>query len=282
MKKNAYWFLAGFLVWCIASAIWYLLDVKGVLISDPKYFNATNRFVAIAEILFMLLGACLFGFAIAWWLKQAEVFALENSVDEFKSENQNLAAKSNAINHQFQSYRTKSVSEISGMKLKLSEAKHELDSLKKKSEQEESTLQKLKLEKAEKNQLLQEKILESEKITAQLIQVESARQRLEQTNTALDNEVRQLRKLREEKPSTSNRPLVVKTSVKLPKDDLTKIKGIGPFIEKRLNMVGIYNFKQLSELEPEMLERVGAAIEFFPDRILRENWIGQAKMFASK
>ena len=282
MKKNAYWFLAGFLVWCVASALWYLLDVKGVLISDPKFFNATNRLVAIAEILFMLLGACLFGFGIAWWLKQSEVFTLENSLDEFKTDNQNLIAKGQTVNRQFQSYRTKSSSEISGMKLKLSEVRHELDNLKVKSEQEENSLQKLKLEKAEKNNLLQEKILESEKITAQLIQVESARQRLEQTNMALDNEVRQLRKLREEKPSTSNRPLVVKTSVKLPKDDLTKIKGIGPFIEKRLNMVGIYNFKQLSELEPEMLERVSTAIEFFPDRILRENWIGQAKMFTGK
>lgn len=282
MKKNAYWFLVGFVIWCMASALWYLLDVKGVLISDPKYFNATNRFVAIAEILFMLLGACLFGFAIAWWLKQAEVSSLEISVDEFKAENQNLAAEGKTVNHQFQSYRAKSSSEISAMKLKLSELRHEVDNLKLKSEQEGSSLQKLKLEKAEKSNILQEKIVESEKITAQLIQVESARQRLEQTNMALDSEVRQLRKLREEKSSISNRPLVVKTVAKLPKDDLTKIKGIGPFIEKRLNMVGIYNFKQLSELEPEMLERVGAAIEFFPDRILRENWIGQAKMFASK
>ena len=63
------------------------------------------------------------------------------------------------------------------------------------------------------------------------------------------------------------------------KDNLTEIKGIGPFIEKRLNMLGIYTFKQLSELTPELIDRVGNAIEFFPGRIERENWIGQARGF---
>ncbi len=64
------------------------------------------------------------------------------------------------------------------------------------------------------------------------------------------------------------------------KDDLTKIKGVGPFIEKRLNMIGIYTFQQLAELSPELIDRVGAAIEFFPHRIVRDNWVGQAKAFS--
>jgi predicted flap endonuclease-1-like 5' DNA nuclease len=64
------------------------------------------------------------------------------------------------------------------------------------------------------------------------------------------------------------------------KDDLTTIKGIGPFIEKRLNMIGIYTFQQLAELSPEMVDRVGAAIEFFPHRMIRDNWVGQANAFA--
>ncbi|HMI66880.1 MAG TPA: hypothetical protein VK517_12620, partial [Cyclobacteriaceae bacterium] len=61
------------------------------------------------------------------------------------------------------------------------------------------------------------------------------------------------------------------------KDDLTVIKGIGPFIEKRLNMVGIYTLKQISEFTPETIDQVSKAIEFFPNRMLRDDWVGQAK-----
>jgi predicted flap endonuclease-1-like 5' DNA nuclease len=61
------------------------------------------------------------------------------------------------------------------------------------------------------------------------------------------------------------------------RDDLTVIKGIGPFIEKRLNMVGIYTLKQISEFTPETIEHVSKAIEFFPNRMVRDNWVGQAK-----
>ena len=65
------------------------------------------------------------------------------------------------------------------------------------------------------------------------------------------------------------------------KDDLTRIKGIGPFIEKRLNMLGIYSFSQISEFTPETIEHISKAIEFFPKRIVRDNWVGQAKEFCS-
>jgi predicted flap endonuclease-1-like 5' DNA nuclease len=60
------------------------------------------------------------------------------------------------------------------------------------------------------------------------------------------------------------------------KNDLTKISGVGPVIQKRLNEIGIYSFQQIAELTPEMIDRVAVAIRFFPDRIGRDNWIGQA------
>ncbi|MEL7001121.1 MAG: hypothetical protein AAFN93_00140 [Bacteroidota bacterium] len=60
------------------------------------------------------------------------------------------------------------------------------------------------------------------------------------------------------------------------KDDLTKIKGVGPFIEKKLNGLGIYTFKQISGFTDDTIERVTEAIEFFPGRIQRDNWVSQA------
>jgi predicted flap endonuclease-1-like 5' DNA nuclease/glutathione synthase/RimK-type ligase-like ATP-grasp enzyme len=59
-------------------------------------------------------------------------------------------------------------------------------------------------------------------------------------------------------------------------DDLTVIVGIGPVIAKKLNDIGIYSFKQLSQLTPNDIAIITDAIKFFPGRIERDNWQGQA------
>jgi len=61
------------------------------------------------------------------------------------------------------------------------------------------------------------------------------------------------------------------------RDDLKEIKGIGPFIEKKLNALGIYNFSQIANFNAEDGDKVNEAIEFFPGRVKRDNWVGQAK-----
>lgn len=61
------------------------------------------------------------------------------------------------------------------------------------------------------------------------------------------------------------------------KDDLKQINGIGPFIENKLNEIGIYTFEQISQLDEELISQVTDAIQFFPGRILRDDWVGQAK-----
>lgn len=59
-------------------------------------------------------------------------------------------------------------------------------------------------------------------------------------------------------------------------DDLTKIEGIGPYIEERLNNIGIYNYNQISKLEVSDIRIITELIEFFPGRIERDNWVKQA------
>ena len=61
------------------------------------------------------------------------------------------------------------------------------------------------------------------------------------------------------------------------KDDLTKINGVGSFIEKKLNSIGIYNYLQISKLSKEEIETLTDLIQFFPGRIERDDWTGQAK-----
>jgi len=62
------------------------------------------------------------------------------------------------------------------------------------------------------------------------------------------------------------------------KDDLKKISGVGPFIEKKLNTIGIYTFNQISKFSDEDIKNVTDLIEFFPGRILRDDWRGQASV----
>jgi|GEM_PF-4055260 len=67
------------------------------------------------------------------------------------------------------------------------------------------------------------------------------------------------------------------------KDDLKKISGIGPFIENKLNDLGIYTFEQVSKFDDDMKDTVNVAIQFFPGRIKRDDWTGQAlALFKSK
>ena len=61
------------------------------------------------------------------------------------------------------------------------------------------------------------------------------------------------------------------------KDPLQKIKGIGPFIEQKLNAIGIYTFQQISKFTAEDEDMVNKAIEFFPGRVKRDDWRGQAQ-----
>lgn len=60
------------------------------------------------------------------------------------------------------------------------------------------------------------------------------------------------------------------------KDNLKKISGIGPFIEEKLNSIGIFTFEQISNFTEEDMDQVTELIQFFPGRIKRDDWKGQA------
>ena len=62
------------------------------------------------------------------------------------------------------------------------------------------------------------------------------------------------------------------------KDDLQVIKGIGPFIEEKLNALGITTYRQLANMNAKLETEVNEAIEFFPGRVKRDQWVAQAKI----
>ena len=60
-------------------------------------------------------------------------------------------------------------------------------------------------------------------------------------------------------------------------DDLKKIKGVGPAIEKTLKSLGIHRFNQIAEMSEYDIDRIAQQLKGFRSRIYREDWIGQAR-----
>jgi len=60
-------------------------------------------------------------------------------------------------------------------------------------------------------------------------------------------------------------------------DDLKLIKGVGPKMESILNGKGVFLFHQLANFGPEDVAWVNEAIEAFPGRIERDEWVAQTQ-----
>ena len=66
------------------------------------------------------------------------------------------------------------------------------------------------------------------------------------------------------------------------RDDLQMIKGVGPAIEKTLNELGIFRFRQIADMSEYDIDRVARKLKGFHSRIYREDWIGQARELLSQ
>lgn len=62
------------------------------------------------------------------------------------------------------------------------------------------------------------------------------------------------------------------------RDDLGRIDGIGPFIEKKLNDAEVYSFEQIANWSSEDIKQITQQIQYFEGRIEKDNWVGQAKI----
>ncbi len=62
-------------------------------------------------------------------------------------------------------------------------------------------------------------------------------------------------------------------------DDLKKISGVGPVLERKLKELGVTRFDQVANFSDEDIAKVDDALNF-KGRIMRDDWIGQAKTLA--
>ena len=64
-------------------------------------------------------------------------------------------------------------------------------------------------------------------------------------------------------------------------DDLKKIKGVGPKMEKLCNSLGFYHFDQIANWTADEVEWVDNNLEGFKGRVTRDDWVEQAKLLAA-
>ncbi len=75
-------------------------------------------------------------------------------------------------------------------------------------------------------------------------------------------------------------PVVVEAEPSSEPQDLKKIRGIGPAIEKKLHALEITHYAQIANFSTEDIERINGKLNF-KGRIEREKWIEQAAELAA-
>jgi len=273
--KLTYSLIGAFFVWCLVASQWYIIGVKG-LTTNPAQFNPQAATIAIFEILVMLLVAVFIGFAIAWYQQQT-------NIDQTK---QATADSLEAEKKQLERMKKATMSQLREIELKTTRTEAVLKEENQRVLDENQKVKAALREKDETVALLKDE-LQSIRPKIQLADVELGRyaMQIKQLEMQLTNEKMITDGLKQEleKAHTPKRKpveaFIEKVSEKN-RDDLKLISGIGPVIESKLNAIGIYTFKQISEFTPETIDFVTTSIKFFPDRIGRDNWIGQAAALA--
>jgi len=60
-------------------------------------------------------------------------------------------------------------------------------------------------------------------------------------------------------------------------DDLRSIRGLGPVLERGLNELGVYYYRQVAKMSAKDVAWIAPRLNVFPGRILRDDWANQAR-----
>ncbi len=251
-----------------------MFSVKG-LPDNTGLIKPSTTAVAIIEIIVMITAAFLMGFALAWMMRAEPMEALtdelRNSRYKIRELERTIAVHQETVTTWETSARLAEEKAVNALlssdqlNTKLADLTASEENLRKKNRDLETRLQVLEGE------------INSAKFRTRVLESEVADKN--KAIGALTQELDEVgSKPKVEHRDWSDHPFVKPIPDASPdeRDDLTQIKGIGPAFQKKLNLLDIYTFRQISELDGESAERLAELIEVFPDRIHRDNWIGQA------
>ncbi len=273
--KKGYWLVVLFAIWCVVCALWYMFSVKKLPNSAEIAIVPAPTIQAIVEILIMIAVAFFMGFGLAWLMRAETV---EETVEQLRNSRLEIRELEHAVATQKENL------EVLERKVALADERVSNATV-------ASDLLNLKvaeLASAEaavrtKNRDLETKLQQLEG------EHNSAKFRIRLLENEINEKAKTVDKLEEELQEVETKPMVVEhrdwsdhpfvrpiEADNGDHDDLTQIKGIGPAFQKKLNSLDIYTFRQISELDGEGVERLADVIEVFPERIHRDNWVGQA------
>lgn len=222
-----------------------------------------------------------------------KIHSYNNSIDDLNNQILGLKARNNQLNvdiereseamnqlAQMQSSYNASLSRMAAVEKKLESILGENAALKSELDTVKSSTEELRTSTAE----LRSSTEELKSSTEELAAIASAPVIIERNVVSEVPAEKELEEEIVEVPTNNNARTLVMEAIgtKIPaatpdeKDDLTLIKGVGTFIEEKLNGLGIYTYEQISQFDEDMIEKVTAGIEFFPGRINRDDWVGQA------
>ena len=81
------------------------------------------------------------------------------------------------------------------------------------------------------------------------------------------------------KEKADDAPAAIFSAPKGEADDLKKISGVGPVLEKKLHAFGVTQYAQIAAFTKADIDKLDEALSF-KGRIERDDWVGQAKALA--
>jgi len=66
-----------------------------------------------------------------------------------------------------------------------------------------------------------------------------------------------------------------------PRDDLQRLQGVDPVLERMLNRLGIYHFHQIARFETSDVEWLVEHVDGVPEQTIRDSWIADASRLSS-
>ncbi|HNR78085.1 MAG TPA: hypothetical protein PKM48_13210, partial [Parvularculaceae bacterium] len=87
------------------------------------------------------------------------------------------------------------------------------------------------------------------------------------------------KKAEPKKEEAKEKPAAKKAASKKEADDLKKLSGVGPVLEKKLHDAGVTTFAQIAAWKKADIEAMDEKLDF-KGRIEREDWVAQAKKLA--
>jgi len=256
--RAIYILISVFLLMCVFFTRWYLCQVRGLC-----------EIAANLEVLGMILLAFLLGLAAAWLLNEKTFLFLRTQLGGLYKEKLGLREQVMLLEKENQAAR-RHVAEWQQEVSLLAQVKKVTEPLLMEAKRQVSTLE-AEVHQYQRRYDNMKQEADSIRTTAAQLKEELERQRSE----SLPKPESPVTQAVQEKKHSRFTPSSWQT-----RNDLTLISGIGPVIQRKLNEIGIYSFQQVSELTPDMIQHIEKTIKFFPDRIGRDNWIGQAAALA--